>query len=73
MNDLILANLGASATPLTVLTVMVASLILLSLRAWIAATGVTLTRRVWLMLDVAIVVLTVLFVVLVYVRFKTLV
>jgi len=51
---------------------MLASLILLSLRAWSAATGVTLTRRVWLMLDVAIVVLTVLFVVLVYVRFKTL-
>ena len=54
-----------------VLVTLVACVCLLGMRAWAATTGVELSRRVFLLLDGAIVALVVLFVALVTVRFLT--
>jgi hypothetical protein len=62
----------AFGSPPAGLVTMVAGVILLSLRAWCATTGVVLTRPVALLLDRAIAVLVVVFVVLVIIRFETL-
>jgi hypothetical protein len=72
MSDPWLGSVQAFGSPPAVLVTMVAGVILLSLRAWCATTGVVLTRPVALLLDRAIAVLVVVFVVLVIIRFETL-
>jgi hypothetical protein len=72
MSDTWLAGVQAFGSPPAVLVTMVASVILLSLRAWCATTGVVLTRPVALLLDGAIALLFVVFAVLVIIRFETL-
>jgi hypothetical protein len=72
VNGLFIASSSALDSAPAVLTPLVASVILLSIRAWSGATGAPLTRRVALLLDGVIVVVLVLFIILVYVRFRTL-
>jgi len=65
MNGLVLATAPA------VMVVLVACVTLLSVRAWRGIAHLVLTRRVSLLLDGAILLLGVLFLVLVIVRFRT--
>lgn len=71
MSGFIVALSSHTASAGAVLVTLLASVVLLSLRAWSGASGFKLTRRVSLMLDGAVVILLVLFLVLVVVRFKT--
>jgi len=66
-----LAASSALGSVPAVLTPLIASAILLAVRAWIGVTGVPLSRRVSLLLDVVITILGVLFLTLVIVRFRT--
>lgn len=62
---------GLSAVPV-VFTTMMASLVLLGVRAWCGITEVALTRSVSILLNSSCVVMVALFLVLVFVRFRTL-
>ena len=66
------ASSGPFGSVAAVFVTLVACLFLLSLRAWRGITGLLLNRRVSLLLDGAIVVLMFLFILFVYIRFKTL-
>jgi hypothetical protein len=72
MSDVYFLASGALANPPAVVVTMVTCLILLVVRAWAGTVGVTLTRRVSLYVDGAIGIFVVLFVVFVFIRFKTL-
>jgi hypothetical protein len=72
VSDVLLASSLGFSSPVAVFALLASCVILLSLRAWGAATSVVLTPRVALLLDGAIAVIFVLFIVLVVVRFKTL-
>ncbi|HVA71035.1 MAG TPA: hypothetical protein VNF08_06905 [Acidimicrobiales bacterium] len=72
MNGVFFVASGALAAPPAVLVTMVASLILLAIRAWAGTVGLTLTRRVSLYVDGAIGIFFVLFVLFVIIRFKSL-
>jgi ABC-type antimicrobial peptide transport system permease subunit len=72
MSGVFIAESGAFAGPPAVLVTLIASLILLAIRAWVGSEGFTLTRRVSHYLDGAIGIFFVLFVLIVIVRFKSL-
>ncbi len=72
MIDVLLASASSLATSPAELTVLVACIVLLSLRAWSDVTDVALTRRVSQTLTYVTLLLVLLFVVLAVVRFRTL-
>ena len=72
MNGAYFVASGALAGPPAVIATMFASLILVGVRALARTVGLTLTRRVSLYVDGALVVLFVLFLVFVIIRFKSL-
>lgn len=65
------ASSSAFANPAAVLITLLATLLLLALRAWCQTMGIALSRQVLHLLDWAIVALAVLFVALVAIRFVT--
>lgn len=69
---MVLAGIGAFSQPVALFVVIVACVVLLSLRVARDVTGLELTRQSLLALDVAIVILLVVFLTLVIVRFATL-
>jgi hypothetical protein len=72
MMNVVLADVGAFSQPVALFVVIVACVLLLSVRAIRDVVGLDLTRQALLVLDAAIGVLLVAFVVLVVVRFATL-
>jgi hypothetical protein len=66
------ALMSASFSTQAVLTSLIASVVLLFFRAWSQSKGSALTRTVSRVLDVAIAVLVVLFVLFIVIRFKNL-
>jgi hypothetical protein len=70
---LLAASPGDYASAPAVLVTLVAVIVLLGIRAWCGTAGVALTRQVLLLLDGAAAALTVMFFVLVAVRFVTVV
>ena len=72
MNGVYFIASGSLADPPVILATMIASLILIFVRALARTVGLTLTRHVSLYLDGALVAFFVLFVVLVINRFKSL-
>lgn len=73
MSSVMLGDAVAVASATALLVIIIASLVLLAIRAWSGTTGLVLTRRVSLLLNGSIVVLIVVFLLLVFVRFKTVV
>ncbi|MHB1208788.1 MAG: hypothetical protein ACYC1I_03670 [Acidimicrobiales bacterium] len=69
---MVLADIGAFSQPVALFVVIVACVVLLSLRVVRDVTSLELTRQSLLVLDVAIVMLLVVFLTLVIVRFATL-
>lgn len=65
------ASAAALATAPAVLVTLIATILLLALRAWTQVTGLTLSRQVHRLLDGSIGALCVLFLILVVVRFIT--
>jgi Ca2+/Na+ antiporter len=72
MNAVLLLGVDAASLQRTVLVILIASIVLLSVRVWNANSNFTLTRQISWLLDGTILVLVVLFFVFVIVRFKTL-
>lgn len=72
MTNMLLAGVGAFSQPGALFVVIVACVVLLSLRAVRDLTDLDLTRRALLVVDAGIALLLVIFVVLVIVRFATL-
>ncbi len=72
MTSGVLAGIGAFSQPQAVVVVVIASVLLLVVRASRDVAGLNLTRRALAGLDGAILILLVLFVTLVVLRFKTL-
>lgn len=72
MSVVLLANVTTLAEPVVTFAILIACLVLLLLRAWRETTNADLSWMVLKVLDVAIVLLTLLFLVLVVYRFKTL-
>jgi len=71
MSSFLVGSISEFGSALAVLVVAVAVAILLSLRAWIVVNHVTVSNRDFAWLTVAVVVLLLLFLYLVYYRFKT--
>ncbi|MHB1087365.1 MAG: hypothetical protein ACYC19_01230 [Acidimicrobiales bacterium] len=72
MTDMLLAGISAFSQPGALFVVIVACVLLLSLRAVRDTSGLDLTRRALFVMDTAIALLLVVFVVLVIVRFAAL-
>lgn len=72
MSTTLFANAATLAEPVVTFSVLVACLVLLLLRTWRETTGAHLSWLVLRILDGTIVLLTILFLVLVVFRFKTL-
>ena len=72
MTGLVLAMGQSLAKGAGVLSTLLESVFLLSLRAWARSCGVIISRRVFLLLDTATVVFVVLFIFFVVVRFDAL-
>ena len=71
-DDLELASISAVASAQAVLLSLIASVLLVSLRAWSRSSRALVTRFISVLLDSAIVLFIVLFVALVVLRFKSL-
>ena len=67
-----LATFGAGASPSAVVIALVASSVLLAVRAWAGVVGLRLTRVVSLLLGAAILLFLIAFAYLVILRFQTL-
>ena len=72
MSNVLLASAVSLSTSPVELVILIASMILLSLRTWIGLTGVVLTRRATQLLTGTTLFLILIFLVLVYVRFRAL-
>lgn len=72
MSNVLLASAASLSTSPVELVILVASIILLSLRTWIGVTGVVLTQRATQLLTSTTLFLILVFFVLVYVRFRAL-
>jgi hypothetical protein len=72
VSTVLLASLSASSLTRTVLVILIASVVLLTVRVWNRSSNFTLPRVVSWLLDGTIIVLVVLFFLFVIIRFKTL-
>jgi hypothetical protein len=72
MNGVVLASFSDFSSAPGILIVLIATIVLLSLRAWSGTIGLNLTRPVSIMLDVVIALLVLLFLLFVIIRFQTL-
>jgi hypothetical protein len=72
MSNVLLASAASLSSSPVELVILVASIILLSLRTWIGVTGVVLTQRASQLLTSTTLFLILVFFVLVYVRFRAL-
>ncbi len=68
----LVASLGPLSSPPLVLVAMIASIVLLGVRAWAGVSGINLVRRVSLLLNLSIIAMTALFLAFVIIRFKIL-
>lgn len=71
-DHLLLGTLSATGSAQAVLLTLIASIVLLSLRAWSRSSRALLTRMISTLLDVAIAVFVIAFIGLVVLRFKSL-
>jgi hypothetical protein len=72
MTSVIIASFSEFSSAPGILIVLIATTVLLSLRAWAGTIGLNLTRTVSIMLDVVIALLVVFFLLFVIIRFQTL-
>jgi hypothetical protein len=72
VSALLLASLGTSPLTRTVLVILIASIVLLSVRVWNGSSSLVLPKPISLLFDGTIIVLVVLFFFFVIVRFKNL-
>jgi hypothetical protein len=72
MSGVLLASFSDFSSAPGILIILVATSLLLSLRAWSGTVGFSLTRPVSIMLDVVIALLVIIFLLLVIIRFQTL-
>lgn len=72
MNALMATSFSEFSSAPGILIVLIAATVLLSVRAWSGTINLNLTRPVSILLDVVIALLVVFFLLLVFIRFKTL-